>query len=108
VRSAAGGDVDVDDLDRLLIAVTEIAGNAVRYAGGTGRITLRRQGGRLIVEITDDGPGLPADLSMERPAVTALGGRGLWLAHAMCDDITIVSGPGGVTVTMTVACRDGG
>jgi anti-sigma regulatory factor (Ser/Thr protein kinase) len=86
------------DIRDLLIAVSEIATNAIRYAGGAGSITLRRVADGLLVEISDNGPGLPDDLLMERPPQSALDGRGLWLARVLCRDFDIVSCPRGVTV----------
>jgi signal transduction histidine kinase len=43
---------------------TNLIDNAVDALGGDGRITLRtrRQGGRVCVEIGDNGPGIPPDL----------------------------------------------
>ncbi len=105
VRSAAAhAGVTTDDLDRLLVAVTEMAGNAIRYAGGGGTISVHRDAKCLIVTISDTGPGLPVTVTMDRPDPGALGGRGLWLARVMCPDLTIASSPAGVTVTLTVPC----
>jgi signal transduction histidine kinase len=43
---------------------TNLIDNAVDAVGAAGRITLRtrRRGGRVCVEVGDDGPGIPADL----------------------------------------------
>ncbi|MGO4386796.1 ATP-binding protein [Microvirga sp. 2YAF29] len=45
-------------------AVTNIVGNAVRYAGSTATILLEahRDGNDLVIGVTDDGPGIPAEV----------------------------------------------
>jgi anti-sigma regulatory factor (Ser/Thr protein kinase) len=98
-------DIESDDLDKLVLAVGEIAANAVVHGGGTGVITVERRPAGLRVEISDDGPGLPAGLVIDRPPPAALGGRGLWLAHLLCTNITVTSSTGGVTVTMLAEPR---
>jgi anti-sigma regulatory factor (Ser/Thr protein kinase) len=88
-------------IDNLVVAVNEIAANAVRYAGGKGRIRIRSYDRGISVEISDSGPGLPAGLG-DRPAgPTATGGRGLWMAHRLCPSMTVASSKRGVTVTLS-------
>jgi anti-sigma regulatory factor (Ser/Thr protein kinase) len=106
VRTAAlNADISPWYIDDLLIAVSEIATNAICYAGGTGSITLRGLGGGLLVEISDHGPGLP-DASMISRATPALAGRGLWLARVLIKEFDLISSPTGVTVRM-FAPREG-
>jgi serine/threonine-protein kinase RsbW len=88
-----------DSLEGFVLAVHELVANAVRHGGGAGRIHLRRQGGTLICEISDHGPG-DARLPTGLPAVTAPGGRGLWLAHHLTSDLRIDAGPAGLCVTV--------
>jgi len=84
----------------LVVAVNEIAGNAIRYGGGFATITLRGLLGLLLVEISDDGPGLPPDLVIVRPAADAVGGRGLWLAYRLCERVDMLSSAAGLTVRL--------
>jgi two-component system sensor histidine kinase TctE len=44
-------------------AVSNLVDNAIRYAGRGAEVTVavKRQGGHAVVEVTDNGPGLPAD-----------------------------------------------
>ncbi|MGW3346666.1 sensor histidine kinase [Nonomuraea rubra] len=45
-------------LDRL---VTNLADNAVRHAASTVRVRVAADGGQAVLEVRDDGPGIPAD-----------------------------------------------
>jgi len=72
--------------DRLRQALLNLVLNAVHALGqGPGKvgISARKQDGRLVIEVTDDGPGFPPDVveSGPRPFVTRReGGTGLGLA----------------------------
>jgi anti-sigma regulatory factor (Ser/Thr protein kinase) len=92
------------DIEDLLIAISEIATNAIQYAGGGGTFTLRHRAGGLLAEIRDDGPGLPDGLAVGHPSRSAPDGRGLWLARLLCKDFDVVSTPRGVTVRMYTPC----
>jgi serine/threonine-protein kinase RsbW len=87
-------------IENLVAAVNEIAVNAIRYAGGRGRITIRSCPKGVAVDIADNGPGLPADLSGDLPAPNAVGGRGLWMARRLCAYMDISSSPRGVTISL--------
>lgn len=89
-------------IEDLVTAVNEIATNAIRYAGGRGRITISSFARGVSVEISDHGPGLPANLRAERPAPEATGGRGIWMARRLCERMAISSSPYGVTVRLVV------
>jgi anti-sigma regulatory factor (Ser/Thr protein kinase) len=99
-RAAQWIGLTVKALDDLVVAVNEIAINALLYAGGRARITVAACPDGMSVEISDSGPGLPSGLREERPPTDALGGRGLWLARRLCPQMTISSSPRGVTVRM--------
>ncbi|MER7366640.1 ATP-binding protein [Nonomuraea wenchangensis] len=88
-------------LEDFVLAVNEITTNAVVHGGGRGTLRLWSQAGRLWCEISDEGPGLPPGwTAAERPpAGLESGGRGLWLTRTLCDQVMIVSGPRGTTVT---------
>jgi signal transduction histidine kinase len=51
---------DADALERILLNLTD---NALRYGGRgvTVTISARRHGNRVVVAVSDDGPGIPAD-----------------------------------------------
>ena len=86
-------------------AVSEVARNALKYAGG-GRVELApvERGGRrgLAVVVQDSGPGI-ADLGAAlRDGVSTGGSLGVGLpgARRLMDDFDVASGPGGTRVTM--------
>jgi anti-sigma regulatory factor (Ser/Thr protein kinase) len=92
------------DIEDLLIAVSEIATNAIRYAGGIGSITLQRLTSGLLAEIRDNGPWLPDGLLIEARQPDVLDGRGLWLARLLSKDFEFVSSPSGVVVRIFTPC----
>ncbi|WP_399122420.1 ATP-binding protein [Streptomyces sp. N2A] len=95
-----------------VLAVDEIAGNAVEHAGGSGRLVLRRIGDELECRISDTGPGFSEAVIPELlPGLDgAPKGRGLWLARLVADRFSVASGPAGTgmpgaEVTLAVRLR---
>ena len=95
-----------------VLAVDEIAGNAVEHAGGSGRLVLRRVGEELECRISDAGPGFSEEVIPELlPGLDgAPKGRGLWLARLVADRFAVTggapwTGPPGAVVTIAVRLR---
>jgi serine/threonine-protein kinase RsbW len=86
--------------DDLVLAVNEIATNAIRHGGGSGTLTMFPRAGGMSVEVRDCGPGLPAQAQHELPAPTSIGGRGLWIARRLCRRMSIASSDRGVAVRL--------
>jgi anti-sigma regulatory factor (Ser/Thr protein kinase) len=86
--------------ENLVTAVNEVAVNAVEHAGGHGSLSVVPSAMGVVVEVHDDGPGLPPRLNTALPGPEATGGRGIWLASMLCRQITIASDPSGVTVRL--------
>ncbi len=99
-------------LDDFVLAVHEIAANAVVHAGAGGRLVLRRAASGLRCLIADTKAPLgcppqrgrdlrertgPADLSVPLGAES---GRGLWLAATLADELSITSGPDSTIVSL--------
>ena len=75
---------------QLAVAVAEIARNALQHgSGGEVRFALDREGRALIVEISDDGPGID-DLAHQLEV-----GRSLRGAKLLVDEMTIETSPAG-------------
>jgi anti-sigma regulatory factor (Ser/Thr protein kinase) len=101
--SAAG--LTGDRLHSFVLAVNEVITNVVLHAGGQGRIVVRVAGGSAWCTVTDSGPGIPARhlAQPEVPEAFDVGGRGIWLAHQLCDEVTMATGPIGTTIGLRVA-----
>ena len=96
-------------LDDFVLAVHEIAANAIVHAGGGGRLILRRAVGglRCLVcdhELEDPAGRVPRarDGSEPREAASAETGRGLWLAAQLADELSITSGPDSTIVSLYI------
>jgi anti-sigma regulatory factor (Ser/Thr protein kinase) len=92
-------------LEDLLIAVSEVVTNAIRYAEGVGSITVRRLAGGMLAEIRDNGPGLPGGMVAGRPTPEVPVGGGLWRARLLCRDFDLISSSRGVTVRIFTPCE---
>lgn len=99
VASAAGAaGLTGDRLDDFVVAVNELLTNAVRHGGGAGRVELWRSDGAVTCEVSDSGAGLDDSDRPARPAPDVPGGRGLWLAGELTDELEIKTGDQGTTV----------
>jgi anti-sigma regulatory factor (Ser/Thr protein kinase) len=67
--------------DDVVLAVDELASNAVLHARTPFTVTLWRAGHQLTVEVADQNPRLPI---AAQPPPGALRGRGLMLVSAVC------------------------
>ncbi|HEX6420555.1 MAG TPA: sensor histidine kinase [Acidimicrobiales bacterium] len=89
-------------VEDLLIAVSEAVGNA--WAHGRPPVVVRawRAPDRVVVTVSDQGPG-PADPLVGLAPATdrSSGGLGLWIAHQLCSDVQLVTGDDGFTVRLT-------
>ncbi|UNO43671.1 ATP-binding protein [Streptomyces sp. MST-110588] len=90
-----------------VLAVDEIAGNAVEHAGGSGLLTLCRIGDELECRISDSGPGFSEAVIPDLlPGLDgAPKGRGLWLARLVVDRFSVGAGAVGAVVTLAVRVR---
>ena len=86
-------------------AVAEMLGNAVRHGGGSGTVHLSLIARGVRCVISDEGPGLPDRVDRHRavrPGSSAVGGRGLWLAFALCTVVQLSSSMHGTRVELIV------
>jgi anti-sigma regulatory factor (Ser/Thr protein kinase) len=109
-RHGAGNGLTGVALTHFVLAVNEIVTNAVRYAGGHGRVCLSRHADELWCVVTDDGPGIPRrclDPSARR-GPDQIGGQGIWLAQRICVRVHIETGRArGTRVVLRFALRGG-
>jgi anti-sigma regulatory factor (Ser/Thr protein kinase) len=88
--------------DDIVLAVSEASANAVVHVS-TGEILIhwRKQGGVVLVRISDDGVFRETD---QTPRLDGIGGRGIPLMKALMDDVTLRRGTQrrpGTVVSMT-------
>ncbi len=90
-----------------VLAVDEIATNAIEHAGGRGHLVLRRVGGELECTISDSGPGFSEEVIPDvLPGLDgAHSGRGLWLTRLVSDRLAVRAGSVGAVVTLAMRVR---
>ena len=102
-------------LDDFVLAVHEIAANAIVYAGAGGRLILQRAANGLRCLVADhalqgaEDPAAPGcwvprarDGSERCEPADADTGRGLWLAARLTDELSITSGPESTIVSLYI------
>jgi two-component system sensor histidine kinase QseC len=116
VEPAAKGIAVSGDRQKLASLATNLLDNAVRHGPDGGRVlaTLRREGDRAVLAVTDEGPGIPPELrervfeSYYRIPGSRGSGSGLGLAiareiaEAHGAGIAVENGPGGGGTRVTV------
>jgi len=93
-------------LGDLVLAVHELAANAVRHGGGRGRLQIWDTGGMLRCEVTDDGAGRSgaagqgsgADDSARWPIDP---GHGLWVVSQVADQTSVQAGASGTVASVS-------
>ncbi len=91
----------------LVLAVHELAANAVRHGAGHGRLRIWNDGTVLRCEVTDDGPApAAAGCGAGSPAAAAWcidPGHGLWLIRQVAGQTSIQAGPAGTVAAVSFA-----
>jgi anti-sigma regulatory factor (Ser/Thr protein kinase) len=87
-RALAAG-LDADRADDLCLAVSELTANSIDHGGGYGMLRMWREPGRLVVEVSDAGRITDPLVGRVNPTVDQARGRGLWMAHQLCDLLQI-------------------
>ncbi|MFG2191696.1 ATP-binding protein [Streptomyces sp. NPDC048639] len=90
-----------------VLAVHEVACNAVEHGGGAGRLLLYRCDGTLHCRVSDHGPGFTEEaIPPDPPGLCGgEGGRGLWLTQQLTDRLEIAAGAVGAVVTLAMGLR---
>ncbi|MGA4988782.1 ATP-binding protein [Nonomuraea bangladeshensis] len=83
-----------ESIGDFVIAVNEVATNAVTHGADQAVMRTWVASGELVVEVHDEGTWKPG------PMPGAVGGMGLWVARLLSSDLTLRVGDGGSTVIM--------
>jgi anti-sigma regulatory factor (Ser/Thr protein kinase) len=78
-----------DRTEDLVLAANELTANTIEHAVGGGRITIWAEPGHLVCQIDDHGHLTDPLVGRIVPAPQIEGGRGLILAHQLCDLVRI-------------------
>jgi anti-sigma regulatory factor (Ser/Thr protein kinase) len=90
-------------VEELVLAVSELAGNTIRHAGGGGKLALWLTGEGVVCEVTDQGGGMQDPLAgFVPPTPPASSGMGLWIARQLSDSFAIGANGEGTTVRIAV------
>jgi len=95
----------------VMLAVHELAANAVEHGGGTGHLRMSVASRELICQVSDPGPpssGLPCNTPGSQRLRAAARtspwpyepGHGLWLVRQIADHISVNCSPAGSQVTV--------
>ncbi len=105
-RAAAASSLSAEDIDHLVFAVSEAVANA--HAHGRPPVVVRvwTAPDRAIAAVRDAGPG-PADpfAGLTHADDDGTRGRGLWIAHQVCDHVVHVHDPSGFQLRATVGSK---
>ncbi|RLK53908.1 anti-sigma factor RsbA family regulatory protein [Actinokineospora cianjurensis] len=103
VTTRATGVLRPDDVDDLVVSVSEVVSNALTH--GTAPITLHlwTTPGSVVVTVQDNGPGPTNPFAGLIPTPTPTGGGyGLWIAHQLCHHVALTQTPTTFTIRLTM------
>jgi anti-sigma regulatory factor (Ser/Thr protein kinase)/CheY-like chemotaxis protein len=108
---ALGGGMDETAAADLVLASGEAAANAIKHAGG-GECAVRETSERIIIRVTDRGPGIraeniPSSLLLPGFSSTVSLGMGYTLMLKLADRIWLATGPDGTIVQIEKWIRPG-
>lgn len=93
-----------DRIERLVFAVNEVATNAVQHGRGSGTVTVRRAGRRVVCDVTSTGGGDAAwYLGYLPPSPDQTRGHGMWVVRQLCDLLEVHTDEESTTVRVHVA-----
>jgi len=100
-QAAADAGMPGSRIDDLVLAVSEVTTNSVRYAGGSGQIAFWAGESEFLCDIQDRGCITDHLVGRRRPGLDQTRGHGLWVVHQLCDLVQIRGGlPHGQTIRL--------
>ncbi|MEU4564574.1 sensor histidine kinase [Actinoplanes sp. NPDC023936] len=100
-RALAAG-LSADRADDLTLAANELAENTLRHTGSGGRLSVWLEPGLLVCQIDDHGHLADPLAGRIPPPAKTEGGRGLILAHELCDLVRIHARPDGTSIRVHI------
>jgi anti-sigma regulatory factor (Ser/Thr protein kinase) len=99
--------VEVGRIADIVLAVDEVATNALVHGAEPAIVRVWRQPGELVFEVVDSGAGIDDPVAGQlAPTGDAGAGRGLWTARQLCDSVEFRRNPSGVAVTLHLTLPD--
>ncbi|MET8853898.1 anti-sigma factor RsbA family regulatory protein [Amycolatopsis sp. NPDC004625] len=100
ITAAAPAALAGGELDDLVLAVSEIVDNSLRHGRPPVRMRIWADTVHVVVTVHDTGPGPDDPFAGLLPADRRVGGRGLWIAHQVCAQVTLHHDTTGFTVRL--------
>jgi anti-sigma regulatory factor (Ser/Thr protein kinase) len=97
---AISGGLTSTRAEDLALAVHEMAANSIRHGGGSGLLRTWVDDGTALAEVSDAGQIDDALVGRRQPDPERVGGRGVWMAHQLCDLVQVRRTPTGTTVRL--------
>jgi anti-sigma regulatory factor (Ser/Thr protein kinase) len=89
-----------------LVAVNEVATNAVTHGTAKARLRVWIDGGDLLIDVHDDGHWIPVEPpGMTPPHDYSTSGMGLWVVRRLVKELRLLTGANGTTVIMRFGLR---
>lgn len=88
--------------DDLVLAVNEVATNAIRHGAGFGQVRMWRDERFVLCEVYDPGHAAEELFNCVPPRPDSEGGHGLWITRQLCDRVEIRSETSGTTVRLSM------
>lgn len=106
LREGPAAALDPERHEELTIVVSELVTNAWRAGATSVGVACWHEGGELVMQVDDDGPGLNDPFAgYHLPSLDADNGRGLWIARQLADVVQIAPRRPGTSVRVRLACQ---
>lgn len=98
--SATAAGMSPDRTNDLVVAASELAANSILHGGGRGLASVWGEDGSILVEVADAGTITDPTVGRVRPDPVSEHGRGLYIANALADEVSIDSSATGTRIRL--------